>query len=84
MHFDRIRVDRMIAKMDAWLTQREQEQKSRQDAEDRERDITNPLEAPTNAPFSDCPPAKIHGQGREDQDFWGPPKPKPPIPIEHI
>ena len=30
-----------------------QERRARDDFDDRERDITNPLEAPPNAPFSD-------------------------------
>jgi hypothetical protein len=48
MPLDKTKVDRMIAKMDAWLTQREQ---------DRERDIINPLDAPPSEPFySDSPP----------------------------
>jgi hypothetical protein len=29
-------------------------------------DITNPLEAPNNAPFSDGAPQRIHGQPRRD------------------
>jgi hypothetical protein len=48
------------------------------------RDFDDPLHAPKQASFSDGAPQRIHGEGKKDQDFWGPPKPKPPIPIEHI
>lgn len=84
MPLDRTKVDRMIAKMDAWLTQREQEQAARHDADDREREEElrkgNTMPTPTQ-PFSDSPPEKIHGQ--PDQELW-PPKPRVPIPIETI
>lgn len=57
--------------------------------EDLERRLKNPDPkqfgegAPQQAPFSDGAPQKIHGEGREDQDFWNRP-PKPPIPIAHL
>jgi hypothetical protein len=88
MPIERARLDRMIAKMDAWLTQREQEQAARHDAEDREKEEElargNTMPTPTQ-PFSDSPPEKIHGEGREDQveSPW-PPKPRVPIPIETL
>jgi hypothetical protein len=71
-------LDMISKRMDEMEAQRTE----RWDSEDGERDITDPFEAPTQ-PFSDSPPEKMHGEGREDQDFW-PSKPKPPIPIEHI
>jgi hypothetical protein len=41
----------------------------------RDRDITNPLEAPPQMPFSDSPPEM------PKVNLWGG---KPPIPIEHL
>ena len=74
MPITKARLDRMIDMIDsAWL--------KRRDSEGRERDITNPLEAPPQAPFSDSPPEKIHG--KPDQELW-PPKPRVPVPIEHL
>ena len=72
-------------KMSARLDEMEAQRQARWDSEDRERDITNPLDAPPNAPFSDSPPSQIHGEGREDQveSPW-PPKPHVPITIENF
>jgi hypothetical protein len=85
MALDRAKLDRMIAKADAWLIQREQEQAARHDAEDRqlEEDLAegNTMPVAPSAPFADSPPQKIHGQ--PDQELW-PPKPGVPVPIEHI
>ena len=79
MALDRARLDRMIAKMDAWLTQREEEQAARHDAEDRELEEElaegNTMPTPTQ-PFSDSPPDMP-----KEQHFGGR---KPPIPIEHL
>jgi hypothetical protein len=84
MALDRARLDRMISKMDAWLTQREQEQAARYDAEDREKEEElargNTMPTPTQ-PFSDGAPERIHGQ--PDQELW-PPKPRVPVPIETL
>jgi hypothetical protein len=73
-------LDMMSRRMDGM----EAEQKARHDDEDFEHDITNPLEAPSNAPFSDSPPEKIHGEGEsKEDDFWNKPE-KPPIPIMRL
>jgi hypothetical protein len=45
------------------------------EAEARERDITNPLDAPPNAPFSDSPP------DMPKEPLWGG---KAPVPIETL
>ena len=78
MALDRARLDRMIAKADAWLTQREEEQAARQDAENRELEEElregNTMPTPTQ-PFSDSPP------DMPKEPLWGG---KPPIPIEHL
>ena len=69
---DRTKLRRMIEKMEDFLDSIEVEQKERHDAEDRKLgedcgyDIINPLEAPPSPPFSDSPPAQIHGQGKRD------------------
>jgi hypothetical protein len=72
---DRSQLRRMIDSMERALTRMEEEQQARHDAEDRERDITNPLEAPPNAPFSDSPP------DMPKEPLWGG---KAPLPIEHL
>ena len=74
-------LDRMSKRMDEMEANRQ----ARWDSEDRERDITNPLDAPSNAPFSNSPPSHIHGEGREDQvqSPWQP-KPRVPVPIETL
>jgi hypothetical protein len=85
MPLDRTKVDRMIAKMDAWLKQRDQEiaAGTYYDDDDQEDEPPcDPLDAPQQ-PFSDSPPEKIHGQPEQDQELW-PPKPRVPVPIEHL
>jgi hypothetical protein len=52
-----------------------EERRANDDSEDSERDITNPLEAPPSAPFSDSPPEM------PKEPLWGG---KPPIPIAHL
>ena len=73
---DRSQVRRMIDSMERALTRMEEEQAARHDSEDRESENElaegNTMPVPTQ-PFSDEAPEKIHGEGREDQDFWGPP-----------
>jgi hypothetical protein len=80
------RINDCIDMMDAWLTQRDLQIATGtyydDDDEDEELAEGNTIPTPTQ-PFSDGPPERIHGEGRKDQGFWGP-KPKPPIPIEHI
>ena len=67
---DRSQLSRMIDNMEKYFDSMEARQKERHDAEDRklekecEYDIVNPLETPPNPPFSDSPPAQIHGQGK--------------------
>jgi hypothetical protein len=60
MSFDRARVDRMITKMDEWLSQREQQQEARHDIEDQEMEEElahgNTIPSPPQAPFSDGSP----------------------------
>jgi hypothetical protein len=73
-------LDRMAKRLDE-----AEERRIRDDAEDKIAELREGNTQPTpTQPFSDSPPERIHGEGREDQDFWGPPKPKPPIPIKHI
>ena len=69
-------VDRLLAS---------NKEKLRTDFHNRDRDITNPLDAPPQMPFSDSPPGKIHGEGKQDQvaSPWGE-KTKVPIPIAHL
>jgi hypothetical protein len=67
-------VDRLLA---------DNKEKLRTDFHNRDRDITNPLDAPPQMPFSDSPPGKIHGEGKQDQELW-PLKPRVPIPIETL
>ena len=78
MALNRAKLDRIIAKMDAWLTRREQEQATRHDAEEREpeEDLShgNTMPTPTQ-PFSDSPP------DMPKENLWGG---KPPIPIAHL
>ena len=78
MALDRVKLDRMIAKADAWLTQREQEQAARHDSEDRQLEEGlargNTMPTPTQ-PFSDSPP------DMPKEPLWGG---KPPIPISHL
>jgi len=64
MPIDKSRVDRMITMMDDFLKQREEDRLNGYDDDDDEDcdDILNPLAAPTNAPFSDSPPERIHGE----------------------
>lgn len=64
-------LDTMSKRMDAIEAQRQ----ARWDEEDRERDITDPLDAPIQAPFSDSPP------DMPKQNLWSG---HPPVPIEHI
>ena len=64
-------LDRMAKRMDELETNRQ----ARWDAEDRERDITNPLDEPIQAPFSDSLPEMAK------EPLWDG---KPPVPIEHI
>ena len=45
------------------------------EAAERERDITNPFDAPNNAPFSDSPP------DMPKEPLWGG---KPPIPLMRL
>ena len=70
MPVDRSQLRRMIDSMERALTRMEEEQRLRFDAEDREMEencgITNPLDAPPEAPFADSPPSHIHGQPRKD------------------
>jgi hypothetical protein len=86
MPLDRTKVDRMITMMDAWLTQKEQEQAAGICDDDKKEELAegNTMPTPTQ-PFSDGTPAHIHGEGREDQveSPW-PPKPRVPIPIETL
>jgi hypothetical protein len=81
------RINDCLDVMSKRMDEMEVNQKARHDADDRELEEelaeSNTISTPTQ-PFSDSLPEKAHGEGREDQDFWGPPKPKPPIPIEHI
>ena len=84
---DRSQLQRMIDSMERALARMEEEQHTRHDAEDREleEELAEGNTMPTlTPPFSDSPPTHIHNEPKEDQDFRGPPKPKPPIPIEHI
>jgi hypothetical protein len=79
MPIERARLDRMIALMDAWLKQRDQEIAAGTYYDDDDEPPCNPLDAPASEPFySDGPPEKIHGQ--PDQELW-PPKPRVPVPI---
>ena len=64
-------LDMVSKRMDAIEAQRQ----ARWDEEDRERDITDPLDAPIQAPFSDLPP------DMPKEPLWNG---KPPIPIEHL
>jgi hypothetical protein len=68
MPIDRSQLRRMIDSMERAMTRMECDQKARHDAEDREYEeqFTNPLDAPPCAPFSDSPPAHIHGYPRKD------------------
>jgi hypothetical protein len=74
-------LDMMSKRMDEMEANRE----ARHDAEDREleEDLAegNTMPVAPSAPFADSPPEKIHGQA--DQELW-PPKPRVPVPIEHI
>jgi hypothetical protein len=86
MPIERARLDRMIALMDAWLTRRDREigEGTYYDDEEPDEPPRNPLDAPPSEPFySDGPPEKIHGEGKDDQELW-PPKPLVPVPIEHL
>jgi hypothetical protein len=73
MALDRAKLDRMIAKADAWLTQREQEQAACQDAEDGklEEDLShgNTMPVAPSAPFSDGAPQRIHGEPSKKDVF---------------
>ena len=54
----------------------------RRDSTSQDEPPRNPLDAPKQF-LSDSPPQKVHGEGREDQDFWNRP-PKPPIPLMRL
>lgn len=73
------RMNDFIEIMDLWLTRREQEIAEGTYYDDEDCDLAegNTMPTPTQ-PFSDGPPERIHGEGREDEGFWDPPKPKPP------
>jgi hypothetical protein len=81
---DRSQLQRMIDRMDEALSIMERGQAARHDAEDEEVAEGHTFPVAPSSPFADSQLEKIHGEGREDQDFWGPPKPKLLIPIEHI
>lgn len=66
MPIDKSRVDRMISMMDDFLKQREEDKLNGYDDDDDCDEYLNPLEAPGNAPFSDSPPAQIHGEPKKD------------------
>jgi hypothetical protein len=84
MPIERARLDRMISIMDAWLQRRDREIAEGTYYGDDDEPPCNPLDAPPSEPFySDSPPEKIHGEGKEDQDLW-PPKPRVPVPIETL
>jgi hypothetical protein len=86
MPIERARLDRMISLMDAWLQRRDREIAEGTYYDDDDEPPCNPLDATPSEPFySDGPPERIHGEGREDQvaSPWGE-KPKVPIPIEHL
>ena len=78
MPIERARLDRMISLMDAWLTQREQEQAaSTYDDNDKDCELRegNTMPVAPSAPFSDSPP------DMPKEPMWGG---HPPVPIEHI
>ena len=88
MPIERARLDRMIAPMDAWLQRRDREIAEGtyyDDDCDEDLEEGNTFPVPTQAPFSDGAPERIHGEGKEDQvaSPWGE-KPKVPIPLEHL
>jgi hypothetical protein len=71
MPITKARLDRMIDMIDsAWIKRRDS----------KDEPPRNPLDAPRQF-HADGAPQKIHGQ--PDQELW-PPRPKPPIPIEHL
>jgi hypothetical protein len=63
---DKSRVDRMIKMMDDFLKEREQDKLNGYDDEDDFDDPLNPLEGPPHKPFTDSPPARIHGEPKKD------------------
>jgi hypothetical protein len=82
MPVDKAKVHSMIDMMDAWLRQREQDQL--EGIDDDDEPPCNPLDAPPSEPFySDGPPEKIHGEGKEDTALW-PPRPRVPVRIETL
>jgi hypothetical protein len=76
MPIDQSKLCRVDEAVDSWL-------KRRDSASNEDKPPRNPLEAPPQMPFSDSPPGKIHGEGKQDQDFWNKPE-KPPIPLMRL
>jgi hypothetical protein len=72
MPITKAKLDRMIDMIDsAWLKRRDSEN-------------TDPKQFFESPSARNPQIAELLSDLKEDQDFWGPPKPKPPIPIEHI